>query len=269
MPTFERGGTMKINNTTLAYQRVVGFLLTVAYLLFLSTAVFAQEKTPPKPKEPSTILRMPNPVTVQEMKGRATLPEQLSHGFAIDVAEKVLSGNWDVRGKVIALENGTVAFKTEKEETGHLVFRLPKGMRFIPKPNQQISIKRAVQGFGGSLGHMTRLTSENELILASGRLYGDRPREGSVFQKLSLRQVSDRTQVASKTKYETTYKVPVVLTSDGASVRLSIGEPAEFTFAGRKFLALVTESSETIPAKEYEGIAEGKGFSLEYVISLK
>ncbi len=260
---------MKINNKTLAYQRVVGFLLTVAYLHFFSTAVFAQEKTPPKPKEPSTILRMPNRVTVQEVKGRATLPEQLSHGFALDVAEKVLAGNWDVAGKVIALENGTVAFRTEKEETGHFVFRLPKGMKFIPKPNQQISIKRAVEGYAGNLGHKTHLTSENDLILASGRLYGDRPREVSILQKLSLRQISDRPQVASETKYETTYKVPVVLTSDGATVRLSIGEPAEFTIKGRKFLALVTESSETIPAKEYEGVAEGRGYTLEYVISLK
>jgi hypothetical protein len=75
--------------------------------------------------------------------------------------------------------------------------------------------------------------------------------------------------VASKTKYETTYKVPVVLTTDEATVRLSVGEPGEFTFKGKKFLALVTESIETTPAKEFEGVAEGKGFSLEYVISLK
>lgn len=253
----------------LLYQWGIGFLLTVACLSFFTVKVLAQEKTPPKPKEPSTILQMPKPVTVKEITGRATLPEKLTHGFAIDVADKVLTGNWDVKGRVIALEDGGIIFKTEKEETGHFVYRLPKGMKFVSNREQQIFIKRILEGYAASLGHIMYVTSENDLIIASGRIFGDKPREVRITKDLLLQQSPDQTIVISKSRYETIHKVPVALISDDKSIKVSIGEPAEFAIKGKSYLILVTESSETIPTKEYERIAEGKGYSLEYVITLK
>ena len=247
---------------------IIGLLLAFAQPVFLPV-ISAQDKTPPKPKEPSSTLHMPNPVTVKPLQGSATLPEGVQHGYAVDIADRILTGNVDVKGRVTALEAGRLVFTTEKQETGHLAYRLPRGMALKLKHNDQFSLTRTMVGRGVTLGYTLLITGGKDLMVASGRAFGDTPNNLTILPGLVLRQVQDRTKVSAQGRYETTYATPATLTSDGQTKRLTTGEPAEFTSKGKTYLLMIRESSETVPAREKEGVSEGQGFTLEYAITLK
>lgn len=253
--------------------RILGLLLVlIACLTFLPSCASNEtpEQTPPKPKEPATILSMPAAIEPEVVRGKASLPEELVLGFALDVGDTVLAGDWDVVASVIGLENRTVIFKTEKGEIGHLVYRIPKGMQFpLLEPKQPISIKRNLRGYEASLGYQLQVTSEDALMLSSGRIFGGKPQEAAISQRLLLQQIPDKATVLSESKYETIYQVPVYLIVDKKPVELKLGELTEFMLDGKIFLIMVTESSNVIPNEEYKGVVEGKGYALEYVLVLK
>ncbi len=253
--------------------RILGLLLVLtACLTFLPSCASneTQEQTPPKPKEPVTTLKMPAPIEPKVIKGEATLPEELVLGFALDVGGTVLAGDWNVVATVIGFENRTVIFKTEKGEIGHLVYRIPKGVQFpLLKPKQPVSIRRNMRGYEASLGYQLHVTSEDYLMLSSGRIFGGEPQEAAISQRLLLQQIPDKQTVLSENKYETIYQVPVYLIVDKKPVELKLGELTEFMLDRKVFLIMVTESSNAIPNEEYKGVVEGKGYALEYVLVLK
>jgi hypothetical protein len=272
---------MKAYSRTNRHQTALGLPWVVLCLLFLSGCgsvqiqqppppTQAQEQSPPTPQEPVTNLQMPMPVTTEAIKGRATLPEALPLGFAVDVADIVLGGDWDIRGTVLAFEDRIVSFRTDKGEIGHLVFRLPEGIRFPPlRPEQPISIQRKLRGYGPSLGYELQVTSTERLVLASGSIAGGEPQTVNLGSRVSLQQGSERTAVLSESKYETTYQVPVVLNLDGIPRELPIGRSIEFSADGAGYLLMVTQSNEVRPTKEQEGSDVSTGYNLQYVLALK
>lgn len=252
--------------------RILGLLLLLVCLTFLPSCASDEtpEETPPKPKEPATTLSMPATIESKVIRGKASLPEELVLGFALDVGDIVLAGDWNVVASVTGLENRTVIFRTEKGEIGHLVYRVPKGMRFpLLKPEQPISIRRNMRGYEASLGYQLHVTSEDDLMLSSGQIFGEKPQEATISQRLFLQQIPDKATVLSESKYETIYQVPVYLIVDKKPVELKLGELTEFMLDGKIFLIMVTESNNVIPNEEHKGVVEGKGYALEYVLVLK
>jgi hypothetical protein len=229
----------------------------------------SQANMPPIPKEPAATLQMPPSVRAEEKRGQATLPEELKLGFAIDLADRVVSADLDIQATIKNIENRTVVFQTDKGETGHLVYRLPPEIPLSLKVGQPINIKRKFRGFEMSAGYELAITSEGNPLLASGRVSGDKPLEIRIGKDLVLRQVEEQRLVGSQSKYETTYQIPVVLNANNAMTAASIGKPAELGVEGKSFIALIMESARIVPTKEYEGVAEGRGYTLEYVVALR
>jgi len=210
---------------------------------------------------------MPAPIESRVIRGEATLPEELVLGFALDVSDTVLAGDWDVVASIIGIEERTVIFETEKGETGHLVYRIPKGMQFpLLEPKQPISISRNMRGYEASLGYQLHVTSEDDLMLSSGRIFGEKAQEARILPRLLLQQIPEKATVLSESKYETIYQVPVYLILNEKPRELKLGELTEFMLDRKVFLIMVTERSNVIPNEEYKGVAEGKGYTLEYVL---
>ena len=245
------------------YLKGSSFGTTLLLVVFSITLVFAQQK-PPAPKEPVSNLKMPSPVKFQELKGRATLPKQGNLGFGLDLAEKVLHGNWDIKGKVTAVEADRVTFTTDKGEVGNLVFRLPKGLRLSLVANEAVSIKRTTMGYRAVLSYKLLVASSEKLVITSGRLFSDSPQKVKIWDSLILEQDGELGQ-GLKTKYETTYQVPVTLTIDGGKIELALGEAHEVIVQGKTYNVMMYQSCKVVPTKEYEGVAEGSGYVLEYV----
>jgi hypothetical protein len=228
----------------------------------------SQEKTPPKPQEPSSTLALPNRVEAEEAKGQAAVPENVTMGFALDLNERVARGNFDVQATVMSVDERAIGFRTDKGETGRLVYRLPQGLRLNVRPGQAVSIKREVIGFDVSQGFRLTLASEGNTLLASGRLLGANPLEVEVSKDSVLRQNPERKTQVSESKYETTYNVPVMLVSGGQSGEApAVGKLTEMKLEGRGFSILVRESSFIVPGKGMEGVLEGGGYVLEYAVT--
>ena len=237
---------------------------TLVLVVFWTVSVLAQE-TPPAPKEPVSDLKMPKPVMFQELKGKANLPKQLKMGFGLDLAGKILSGNWDVKGKITAVDNEKVVFTTEKGETGNLVFRLPKGVRLSLAADELVSIKRTMRGYRAALGYKLVVANMEMLAITSGRLFGDSPQKVKIWDGLILEQGQKLGQTLSESKYETTYQAPVYLITDGRRIQLALGEAHEVTVQRKTYKVMIHKSSKIVPTKEYENVAEGSGYVLEYV----
>lgn len=251
-----------------AYNALVKSLtsLTIMALVVCGTnSVFAQEKEPPAPKEPVSNLIMPKPVKSQELRGRAKLPEQLKLGFALDLAEKILPGNWDFKGHVSAIDAEKVTFTTDQGQTGNLIFRLPEGFQLSLVSGDAVSIKRKTIGYSASLGYELVVASSEKLVSTSGRLFSDSAQEVSLWDGLTLEQSQELGQVLSRSEYETIYQVPVTLSIDGRETQLIPGEASEVVDGGKTYRIMVQESSRIVPTREYEGVAEGSGYVLEYV----
>ena len=227
----------------------------------------SQQKTPPKPEQPSSVLQLPATVRAEEIKGQASLPEELKLGFALDLAGKVVPGNWDVQAKVVSADKNSIAFQTGKGESGHLVYRLPEQMQLPLKSGQSIEIKRTLRGYQVSLGYELLVTSDGRTMVGSGRLFGDNPIAVSVGKDLSLQQVSAQTLSPPDDKNGGNYPVAVIVSSSSSRQSMTMGKLTDFDLQGSKLSALVTESVLIVPPKDSEGAAEGKGYILEYVVT--
>lgn len=256
---------MNIINKSVFYNSLIGVFI---FINIAAVKTFAQT-TPPVPEKPSSTLQYPEPVIDDKITGRAVIPAAISQGFAVDLAGKVLTGNWDIKGRVLAIEKGEILLKTEKQETGRFVYRLPKSARLPVKVDQQISILKTLKGFEGTLGYIVRVDLNNSIALASGRIFGNKPIEVKILEELSLKQVSGKEEIISNSKFEKMSKIPVLLQIKKEEKLFTIGEPYEFDINDKKFVVIVNESSNVIPTKEYEAISEGKGYTLEYAIILK
>jgi hypothetical protein len=224
---------------------------------------------PPTPQVPSSELKMPEPVKSEEIKGQATLPEELPLGFALDVAGKIAGDDWDLQGTVTSIENRIVILRTEKGESARLVYRLPKEVQLPLKVGQPVSIKKSFVGFEGRTGSALLIISEGKSVLAAGRVFGEQPLEAKIPEGLSLRQIGERKTVLNQNQYDTLYQVPVSAASGGRTIDVPMGKPTALTLQGKSFLALVTESTESSHTREQERTAEGRGYMLEYVITLQ
>jgi hypothetical protein len=227
----------------------------------------SQEKSPPKPQQPSSTLALPNRVEAEEVKGQAAVPENVTMGFAVDLNERVARGNLDVQATVTNVDERTVIFRTDKGETGRLVYRLPQGLRLNIKTGQNVSIKREVIAVDVSQGYQLTVASEGSTLLSSGRLLGASPLEVKVSKDSVLRQNPERKTQVSESKYETTYNVPVMLVSGGQPGEASVGKLTEMRLEGTGFTILVRESALIVPGKGMEGVLEGGGYVLEYALT--
>lgn len=226
-----------------------------------------QQNTPPKPEQPSSALQLPAPVQAEEAKGRASLPEELKLGFALDLGERVVSGNWEVQAKVVSVDKNIIAFQTDKGESGHLVYRLPEQMQMPLKVGQPIEIKRSMRGYQVSLGYELLVTSDGRTMVGSGRLFGDKPLGATVGKDLSLQQVSREISPGGEDNNGGNYPVPVVVSSGNSTLTMTMGKLADVDMHGSKLAVLVTESALVVPAKGAEGASEGQGYTLEYVVT--
>ena len=86
---------------------------------------------------------------------------------------------------------------------------------------------------------------------------------------MTLEQSQETGQALSESKYETTYQIAVTLIADGRNIPISVGEVHEVTSQGEPYNVIIQQSIKVVPAKEYEGVAEGSGYALEYVVISK
>ena len=243
--------------------------LSAALILALSTPSDAQEKplTPPAPKEPSSVLRPLTPVRAAEIGGRASIPEGVKLGFGLDVADKVIAGEWDVQGVVAASEPGRLVFKTDKGEAGNLVYRIPKEQLLRLAAGDPVAIKRKAKGFKAALGYELMVSSSQRTIIASGRLFGETPLKAAVMDGLVIEQGKEPVRMLGESKYEITHEIPVAVTAgDGPQMHAETGAGQEVTVKGRKYQVLVQTSNRVVPTKKYGGLAEGSEYVLEYVV---
>jgi hypothetical protein len=241
----------------------------VAMMLLGRVPMPAQEKTPPAPKVPSSTLKLPKPVKAGEIRGRASLPENAKTGFALDLAGKVVPGNWDVKGKVSSVEAERIMFVSERGDSGSLVFRMPKGMKLSIAQNDPVRIRRTMKGTEGNLGHEVLLESGAKMVAAAGRLYGSGPLTATIASGVSVEQGKGQYKLLAASEYDTTYQVPLTLKAGGKTTILEPTGSKEATIGGRGQMVNVVESIRVVPSKKHESTSEGAGYTLEYVIASK
>jgi hypothetical protein len=211
-------------------------------------------------------------------------------GFALDVAGRAQTGNWDVTGKVIENVGGRLTLKTDSGEEWHLVYRLPEGQVLDVKPGQSVTIKRVQSIIGSRLAYDLHISSGNDLVLAASRQFRTTaPKDAAGASRLfpaegmataPLRSIAfwgdaDRKEPMKATKYTTVYKVPINVQSllpgqaNSGVKSLVSGERASLSVDNKPFSITVTESREVVPKPEFKGVLEGSGYTLEYVVSKK
>jgi len=241
------------------------FGISLMLVIFSTTLVLAQEK-PPAPKEPVSNLQMPQSVKVSDLKGRAVLPEQTRLGFGLDLDDKILGGNWDVKGRVTSVEPGKLAFTTGQGETGNLVYRLPEGVPLSLSADEPVSINRTTIGYKAAMGYNLVVGSTDRLVINSGLLIGELPQKVQIGDGFTLEQDKQSGRVLIKGKYETIYQVAVNLVTDDGKIQLTTDEMHEVTVRGKTYNVMIYQSSRVVPTKEYQGLAESSGYALEYML---
>lgn len=244
-------------------------ILVLALVVCTADLARGQELKPPEPKKASTNLVLPKAVVFQEEQGLAILPKQLGLGFAVDLAGRIVLGDWAIEGKVTAVSTENVAFTTNKNEPGHLVFRLPKGFELPLAVGDPVSITRKTSGYQASLGYYLVVASDDQPVMASGRQFGISFQKTKMLDGFALEQDPAAEQVLTESKYETIYQVPIGYIADGEAVKLIPGEARQVTIQGQEFEVMILRSFRVVPTKEYEGVAEGSGYILEYVMVAK
>ncbi len=245
--------------------RVIIGLLASLYLLQTRQAS-AEDLKLPVPKQASSTLEVPKPVRAERLKGKASLPEKLKLGFALDLADTLIAGNWDAVGKVISHKDRVVSFRTEQGADGNFVYRLPDGLELRVSPNQQIWLKRELRLFEGSWGYTFWLRADGVLTVASGRVSGAKQMSVQIEKGLAFKQM-DKKEKISEGEYGTTYRVPAILVVNGQPVPLSLNTQTQLEFQSHKYVAVLTYSSKFIPSEKHMGAAEGGGFRMEYVLA--
>lgn len=247
------------------YVKLWGVGMLVISLIICNT-LLAQDKRPPIPKEPVTDLKMPEPVIFQEMKGQATIPKQVKLGFGLDIGNKVLVGNWDVKGRVNTVDAQKVSFITEEGDKGNLVFRLPKGLQLQLTADEPVTIKRISRGYKAALGYQLSVESKKRLVINSGRLFGDTPKRVRFPEGMTVVQSDEPGHILSRSKFETIYQIPVILITDTQKMPLTISITNRIKAGEKTYQVMISCSINVVPTKEYEGVAESSGYVLEYVV---
>lgn len=244
-------------------------MASLGYFVFaivIPSTVYAQNHKPPPPKEPVSDLHMPKPVTPVIVKGKATLPEQLRLGFALDVGAEILGGNWDFAGKITEIEKNRIGFVTDQGKTGNFLYRFPLPTRLPVRPGNSIIVKREIVGHRAALGYRLLVTSSATMIIASGRLFDESPHTVKVFERLSISQSPILGRAISKSRFETIYDVPVKISGDGDSIEVNSGRTGEVIIQDKLYLVHISRSTSVKPSRRYEGIAEGSRYALEYIV---
>lgn len=255
---------MKTTNSNTYASSVI--ILIIAIVATISIPLFAQDLTPPKPIVASSELQMPEPIQFQELKGRASLPDELKLGLAIDLDGIVLMGNWKIQAKVVSIDNRIITFVSEKEETGHLVYRLPKGFELSLETEEKIGLQRTMVGNQTALGYQFFLRGSNTLELAAGNILNEIPHRIKLLDGLLLEQNKKTTGILIENQYETHYNVPVVARTKDRAIKLNLFEQEIFKVQGNTYKIMVIQSTLIKPSKKYEEVSEGAGYLLEYVL---
>ncbi|UCF78045.1 MAG: hypothetical protein JSW03_07980 [Candidatus Eiseniibacteriota bacterium] len=256
-------------------KRAVGFLVLAATLLLLGLVLTTScqrkrqptaEKEPPVPATASSELQMPDAVRSGHLEGEASVPDEIPLAFAADLAGKLLTGDWNVRGEVSAVEDGKVTFLSDHQQTGHLVYRLPAGLRILLAPNRPFSLRRDAEFYAAGLSYDLVALSAGDLIVTSGRLFGPVPQRSRIWKELSIRQANQREAIIGESKYGTTYSVPVLVVVEGQTTSVEVGIVEQIRLGAETYSLLVLRSCEGVPSEEYGGVFEDAGFGLEYVV---
>jgi hypothetical protein len=252
-----------------------GMRLSLAAAAILALAVMCRPaigqtaKTPPKPKEPISVLKPPPGATSEKVAGRASLPAGMKVGFAVDVAESLLAGDWNLTAQVSSVKDQEIEFVTDKNQVGRLAFRLPAGMRLVAEPKQKLTISRTVAPFDLSLERRTMISVGEKNAVAEGRLFGRDPVKREIFAGAALEQNADSAVKVGESTYQTDYMVPVSVIVDGKRTQLKVGTPQDISVGRASCRLLIRESARTVPVKGQEGTVEGIGFALEYLVVFK
>lgn len=258
-----------MKTTHLKFTKPLVQILILTFILHGSISIFGQEMKPPAPKEPSSNLQLPEPVVFQEIKGSASLPEELILGFALDLGGVILPGNWDVQGKVVSSDNRVITFSTEQGQTGHLVYRLPKGFQLLLADDDVVKLKRNMNGYQTSLGNKFTLLSSDSLEIASGVLPGEFPHKVMIQDGLTLQQEKEVGSLLSESKFELTYMVPVYALTEDGKIKLTLFEPEVIKLDNTRYRIMILQSSKIVSQDKFEETSEGNGYILEYVVAVE
>lgn len=258
---------MKFNSNNHLKYCSIAFI--IAMIVVDCSFIIPQEKNPPAPKKPVSELKMPEPIRSQEIKGLASIPEGIKIGYALDLSNMILMGNWNIQGKVAAINHEKISFVTEKDEKGNFVYRLPEKFELSINSGESIDINRLLIGFEASLGFQLLIQSKNNIILGAGRINDKSPQIIKVTNGITLQQSKEQGKVLSESDFETIYDVPITLITDGRSTELKQGKAQDIKLGEKTLRILVYQSQEIIPSEKYEGVSEGSGYILEYVVITK
>jgi hypothetical protein len=241
---------------------MMGWLLPV---LLFSSASSSGQVLPPAPAVPISDLKMPESVVAEAITGPASVPASQKIGFALDLDNRVLIGDWTEQGRVTAVDPGKLTFVTAKGKKGNLVVKWPEGFQLPMKADDTVTIRRIVQPYLGAQEQRVSIAHEDKPLVDYGRVYGARPKQVSISENISIEQTTGPGKVLSETKFETTTQIPVEFVHGHKRIALNIGEPQLVQVGGKRFSVMISSSMRVVPTPEYEGVAEGAGYRLEYV----
>ena len=162
---------------------------------------------------------------------------------------------------VRAIAPGRITFNSEGR-AGDLVYRLPGRMVLRVEVGDEISIRRNIRPFLASRGFTVSVMAANRLVVAAGRLKGDKPRANK-FVGLTLEQGQPGRTLGGGSRFETTREVPLTLKFGQNSIELPLARNFDFDVGKRAFRAHIPMS---IHVKPRQAAAEGRGYTLEYVV---
>lgn len=257
-----------MNTLKTPYVRATEIGLLLLVLSFCAVAS-AATKTPPIPKEPISDLKMPAPLVDQVVEGKASLSPTTRLGFALDLDREVLVGDWKVEGRVTAVDAQKMTFTTADGKEANLVFRWPKEFEMPLGANELVTVHRTAQPYQGAMEDKVSIERDGGLAVNYGRVFGAEPKQILLSEDVKIEQTKDFGSILSDSKYETTRQIPVVFIAEGRSVLLEPGKTQQIRVAGAKFKVLISKSIHVAPTPAFEGVAEGSGYVLEYVLTLE
>ena len=193
--------------------------------------------------------------------GPLRLPPGTGLAFALGMGGRPTLGDWDASGTVRAIAPGRITFNSEGR-AGDLVYRLPGRMVLRVEVGDEISIRRNIRPFLASRGFTVSVMAANRLVVAAGRLKGDKPRANK-FVGLTLEQGQPGRTLGGGSRFETTREVPLTLKFGQNSIELPLARNFDFDVGKRAFRAHIPMS---IHVKPRQAAAEGRGYTLEYVV---
>jgi len=260
---------MKPWTPSAGYMKKIEYITSRAWIVFMPALLHADNIAryiTTLPVHPKTAeVRMPDPVIFTGRRGRAVLPATIPMGFRMDLEGQLITGRWDVQAQVMSLENGSVTFRTRDEKAGHLVYRLPENFRLDLKRGEAISIQRTPQWKAMARGYRLEWKRGGGMIMDAGRLYGDTPIRIELPHGIVLGQSTASRESPFKGKYGTVSQIPLLIRYGSIERKIIAGETCSFETGGHSFKLRVLLSLYVMPVKRFLGIAEGSGFTLEYL----